>query len=919
MRIQRKLAATLSGALLASGFASLGTPAFADVDNYDRGCEYFENGNGSAADPYQIADGDDLHAITWANCYDEFNNYYDDALEANAYFIQVADIDLSEWDSWNPIGNIYNPWDDVFEDINGNYGEGDGGYFNGNYDGQNHSIINVNIVDDGHEHRSGYGIFGHTDGATIENLSIDVYTDVSSYFEDDINHDYYFNSDDTTYGHYDHDLQNNDGFTGWIDWDDSVDNQYDGFNEYYYWDYEIDTCWYGSSVGSLVGNAEDTTIRNITANVEVRGAYEVGGLVGSVDSDDQGTQIINVDVTGLVDTDETCGFADVGGLIGDAENDTQLINSDIAVNVTSDFDEGDVEDRFEIDYNDFNYLRFDELDGDNVGGVVGWTEYSLYINSHASGSVSTNESENVGGFAGWAQASSFIDSSASGDVRTLGEEDDIGGLIGELQTDDGSGKALVQNSFATGDVVGGDSDYVGGLIGATEDDYEDYYVMVSVVDSYATGNVSGDYKVGGLIGDAEIHSIVNSYATGDVVGTNEYIGGLAGYMDDYSTVMNSYATGDVTGPYYAVGGLVGYHNGRGMVSKSYATGDVRTPAGNSYEFVSAFGGLIGYADDDLIVDKSYSTGTVDVSNSYVSESYDLGGLIGVVDQDVTIRASYSTSDVVGHVDGPMGESWAVGGLIGSIGDENETPDIMVKNSYSLGDVTGSYDVAGFIGRIEANPENIEMVNNYTASKVSALNFDMFANTYGNGGYNMFPWAITNMFVSEKNVGSDAFAVAVKAANLKQASTLQAAGWNISETGRWSTKTWSTCSKVNEGLPYLSWQTTEDLCICEGVVIPAIKFTTGSSKLSADSVAAITAAAEAIKAGKCKNVALVGFTNTVKSNRAAKALADARSSAVRTALKAALWEVGHPVKFSVARDTKNTTQTRWNKVTITAAE
>ena len=61
-------------------------------------------------------------------------------------------------------------------------------------------------------------------------------------------------------------------------------------------------------------------------------------------------------------------------------------------------------------------------------------------------------------------------------------------------------------------------------------------------------------------------TITNSYATGTVSG-DEYVGGLVGYT--YSaTITNSYATGAVTGSSSFVGGLVGKKNG-GSVNNSF--------------------------------------------------------------------------------------------------------------------------------------------------------------------------------------------------------------------------------------------------------------------------------------------------------------------------------------------------------------
>jgi len=103
--------------------------------------------------------------------------------------------------------------------------------------------------------------------------------------------------------------------------------------------------------------------------------------------------------------------------------------------------------------------------------------------------------------------------------------------------------------------------YVGALTGSNSynDGDKDY-----ITNSYATGNVKGTERVGGLVGYSN-GPISNSYATGNVMGT-ESVGGLVGYNYD-GLIINSYAAGNVTGG-GNVGGLVG-HNDGGIVINSY--------------------------------------------------------------------------------------------------------------------------------------------------------------------------------------------------------------------------------------------------------------------------------------------------------------------------------------------------------------
>ena len=215
-------------------------------------------------------------------------------------------------------------------------------------------------------------------------------------------------------------------------------------------------------------------------------------------------------------------------------------------------------------------------------------------------------------------------SSATGSVSG---NQDVGGLVGQ-----NGGGCTVSNSYAIDNVTGvSGSEYsadVGGLVG---------YNGGTVSNSYATGSVTGDSCVGGLVGRNDGGTVSNSYATGSVTGYG-YVGCLVG-LNAGGTVSNSYATGNVTvtGYAYGVGGLMG--SNYGTVSNSYATGSV-TASGSNF-----VGGLMG--ENKGNVSNSYATGSV-------TGNITVGGLAGY--NEGTVDRSYSTGSVTG--------AGAVGGLVG---------------------------------------------------------------------------------------------------------------------------------------------------------------------------------------------------------------------------------------------------------------
>jgi hypothetical protein len=153
----------------------------------------------------------------------------------------------------------------------------------------------------------------------------------------------------------------------------------------------------------------------------------------------------------------------------------------------------------------------------------------------------------------------------------------------------------VMNCTVTGDCVGG-------LLGCNLEHGG------TVRNCYCSGKVTGDKRVGGLIGN-NCGPVNNSYFTGSVTG-NENVGGLLGFQGNEGTVSDSYSTGSVTGN-ENVGGLAGLNGG--TVSNSYFNGNVSGQ--------NVVGGLVGENGYKGNVSNSYSTGNVTGNSS-------VGGLVG---------------------------------------------------------------------------------------------------------------------------------------------------------------------------------------------------------------------------------------------------------------------------------------------------
>lgn len=111
-------------------------------------------GSGTAEDPYQIASAAEFDLIRE---------------DLSASYILTADIDLSEYDSWIPIGNL------TFDDVDFETAAMDmDKMFSGSLDGDGHTISNVTVVTD--QNMLATGLFGCSLGSfedlTLENISV---------------------------------------------------------------------------------------------------------------------------------------------------------------------------------------------------------------------------------------------------------------------------------------------------------------------------------------------------------------------------------------------------------------------------------------------------------------------------------------------------------------------------------------------------------------------------------------------------------------------------------------------------------------------------------------------------------------------------------------------------------------------------
>lgn len=309
---------------------------------------------------------------------------------------------------------------------------------------------------------------------------------------------------------------------------------------------------------------------------------------------------------------------------------------------------------------DGNYKKISNLTSTTNGlfymsDPTGGKFTTCYIQNVSLTNVNINASTDyVGGIARLMRSSYIKNSYVEGNITGF---DYVGGLVGQVQS------GVITNSYAKGKVIG--IEFVGGVVGYYSSvDYDDNIDIIENV--YAIVEVEGDNSVGGVFGEATVHTIRNVHAQGKVKGVRD-VGGVVGRITGNHLLDNIYAKSTVEGK-TNVGGIVGYLTNN-EVKNSYFEGNVTGD--------DKVGGLIG-ASYTKAINNVYAKGDIIGINR-------VGGLIGSTYDDVTNNA-YTEGNVTGVT--------KVGGLMG------ESYSTRISNSYSKSNVTGinnSQDVGGFVG------------------------------------------------------------------------------------------------------------------------------------------------------------------------------------------------------------------------------
>ncbi len=389
------------------------------------------------------------------------------------------------------------------------------------------------------------------------------------------------------------------------------------------------------------------------------------------------------------------------------------------------------------------------------------------INKASVETDTTSESDSyaIGGIVGFVKEGSITNCENYGSV--VGAEF-VGGIVGRTQ---GGSSNLTINYLKNYGLVEGSLDFVGGIIGRIDRDYE-----YSISDLSNKGAIKGASYVGGIFGYFEncynqqdnnarkviVNAITNS---GNIEATGSYVGGLIGslYFDalhttHYSSSWNgtiaivmkaSQNTGDVTGGLY-VGGLFGKgltDSGISVIESGVSSAKVTA--------TSRVGGLAGYLGNIALNSPSNQGSVVTALETSIEGSSKLaylGGYVGeasgsnISDAINNSNIDYSKTSCEGaYVGGITGwtsgtltnckneakiyapNSNYVGGISGRV---SKAYDYNIKNVQNTGEITGVSYVGGVFGDWTDN-YNIKDNN---ARVVNAISFTNSGNIIGKGSY-----------------------------------------------------------------------------------------------------------------------------------------------------------------------------------------
>ncbi len=586
-------------------------------------------------------------------------------------------------------------------------------------------------------------------------------------------------------------------------------------------------------VGGFAGYNQGTITNSYaTGNITFTGTDDyVGGFVGG--NDYQATISGSYATGSITDLGSAPGGGNVGGFIGynNGTISTSYATGNITFTGTEDYVGGFV------GYNDYQaaisgsyatgsvIAASPSASGGQVGGFAGYNDNTI-SDSYATGAVSGLGS--VGGFVGYNDSSGTISDSYAGGAVTSLETDGQGDFGGFVGFNNGS----VSAAYAYGAVSGGNNE-AGGFVGSNAYTITDVYASGAVTGTAAGG--FGGTNIGAVSGsfwDTQTSGQANAYSdassTNGVTGITTAQAMSAGTytsadwnigtdqvndtwvildgqtrpmlaMEYNTTIVNAHQlqlvglNATTLGVTYVLGANI---DATGTTNASDVWGGITpgtgfapigsTSSGSVTPFTGSLNGQ-GYTIDGL---------TINSPASYVGLFADLEGSVsnlGLINLDIVstgagnvyaggiagVSGDNNGGDALGtisnvYVSGSVVGNSYIGGFVGW-NDDGGT----ISNSYSQANVDSANGSAGgFIG-LDYGSNNGPMSDDYASGSVTGNQAGGLVGALDQGTISNSNFWITSINANGVGLNSGTFqAQGITTAQSMQASTYQAAGWNI---------------------------------------------------------------------------------------------------------------------------------------------
>ncbi|WP_281616004.1 T9SS type A sorting domain-containing protein [Flammeovirga sp. SubArs3] len=224
----------------------------------------------------------------------------------------------------------------------------------------------------------------------------------------------------------------------------------------------------------------------------------------------------------------------------------------------------------------------------------------------------------------------------------------------------------------------------------------------------------------GLFGYIDKNGVVKNLQVTDMDITGDrYVGGLAGYLNDASTLSNILLTGNVTARRF-FGGVVGEGNVSSVIENTITFVTLTGTGEASNNDNRAAGGIAGRYYDKSVIRNSYAVNNFDVS-------LNKGGLVALSQTSIVIENSYWDTEISG---------------IDIADSENKFPDIEGLTTAEFGDSNNfnlwDFDAMWAIAKLTAYDNQFRpYLQRLSARTVSlSVNDDSFGSVEGDGVYHV---------------------------------------------------------------------------------------------------------------------------------------------------------------------------------------